>query len=313
MKQEERKITIGAVKTLRHHRKQLDRKIREVEGMLTGRDHPLLPENWTDDDAWELAGELAKLTRLIAQVDHTVFDERNPYPGDDVLMEDIPYYNPFDDGPEEFVCEDGEVVQNLSLPETIDRNLGLWTEVLHCAILVAAGTPEFCFPSGGTFADLKELLTGNIRTDAGPEIMFDAILADLRTVLSRERYRELEKDNFGPEPPTFRAPKTSEDEWTQEDILRDWEEWTWLNSYPHRDELRQAIERVHSTVEFHDRVMHFIHWYLYLNDLLSPVIDLYLYQTGASGMLDNSFYVTYAMLCHTQKQIKAAMTEMEEG
>lgn len=312
MKQEEKKITIGALKTLRHHRRQLDRKLREVEAALTRLDHPLLSGNWTAEDAWELADGLARLMGLMARVDHTVFDERNPYPGDDALMEDIPYYNPyFEEGPDEFVFEDGEAVKASSYPEMLEEDRELWTEVLYCGILVAAVNPEFCFPSAGAFADLKELLTGIIRTGAGPEIRFDHVLSLLRNTLSGRRYRQLAEFDFGPEPPSFGPTENSEDKARQEGILDYWKEWTWLKSCPCRDELLRTIERIQSE-ELHDRVMNFIHWYLCLNDLLSPAIDLYLYQAGASGMLDDGFYVTYAMLCRTQKQIKAA-AQPEEG
>ncbi len=48
-----------------------------------------------------------------------------------------------------------------------------------------------------------------------------------------------------------------------------------------------------------------------MSNKLSLAIDLYLYQTGASGMLEDSHYATYAMPCRTQKQMKAAMAEGE--
>ena len=54
-------ITFGKKNTLLHHQYQMKRKIKEIEGLLSGRNQPLLPKDWTDEDAWALARDLAKI------------------------------------------------------------------------------------------------------------------------------------------------------------------------------------------------------------------------------------------------------------
>ena len=78
MKSEERKLLFEDLKTIAHHRDQLSRKCQQIEWMLTGLDQPLLPEGWTDEDAWELARSLAKLMGQVALIEHTTFDEQHP-------------------------------------------------------------------------------------------------------------------------------------------------------------------------------------------------------------------------------------------
>ena len=293
MKQGEKKLTFGAVNTIAHHRDQMDRKCQEIGWMLTGREQPLLPKDWTDEDAWKLAGSLAKLMAQVKRARMTVFDEKNPYPSHDTPLEDIPYYNPYNLDPGE----------DPTTPPDIP--IELWTEVLHCGILAAAGKPDFCFPSRGTFADLENLFLGITRSGGGPVVNFGYVLDQLQSSLTEENYQELKELDFGPVPPSFREPKDSMEESNQVYIEARWHEWAWLNRFPFRDTLLQAIERVWSD-ELYDPAMRFINNEIGLGDGLRLAIDLYLYQAGASGMLEDSYYATYAMLCRTKKQMCAA-------
>ena len=81
MQQESKKLTFGIIKSMAHHRNQLERKCQEIGQMLSGRTQPLLPKGWTDEDAWKLAGALAKLMGQVKQVGQTVFDEEGSRAG----------------------------------------------------------------------------------------------------------------------------------------------------------------------------------------------------------------------------------------
>ena len=298
MQQESKKLTFGIIKSMAHHRNQLERKCQEIGQMLSGRTQPLLPKGWTDEDAWKLAGALAKLMGQMKQVRQTVFGEENPYPSHDTPLEDIPYYNPYN-------CPE----EDPSTPPNIP--IELWTEVLHCGILLAAGRLDFCFPSEGTFADLERLFQEVVRSGGGPIPNFSYLVDWLEAELSEEHCRKLKGQNFDPEPPEFGESKDPWEETIQGAVYREWQEQVWLNRFPCLDALLQAIERVNS---LHSLAIHFINYEIGMENLLRQAIDLYLYQTGASGMamLNDSYYVAYAMLCRTQKRMKAAM-ESEEG
>lgn len=292
MKPEEKKITLGAMKTLRHHRLQMERKNREIGWTLTGLDQPLLPEHWTDEDAWTLAGALTELMRQVVWFDHTHFNEANPYPAGDTLLKDIRYYND--------LFPDVEPTE----PPYTQEDLSLWTWVLYCGVLATANNPEFlytydnwepCSLSRGTFADLKELITGTVMSFDGPQMSFDIVLSQLEYPISEKRYLYLKEKHFAPNPPDDGSVKL-------------WNEWLWLDHHPCRGKLRDAIDLVQSKA-VHDDVLNFI--YSVATSYLNVAIDLYLYQTGTPGMLDDSFYVTYGILCQTQEQIKAAMAEEE--
>lgn len=295
MKQTERKLTFGVLKTMTQHRAQLERKVKEIRGMLAGRGTPLLPKNWTDEDAWQLAGALAQLMRQLTLFDQTVFDENNPYPSHDTPLENIPYYNPI-------TAEPGE---DPTTPPEIP--LELWTEVLHCGILVAAARKNF----DGTFSDLEELFLRTTPHGNGVMLNFDYELDLLGEILSEDYQKQLDEFEFGPEPPSFDPPESTIEEALQAGITAGWEEWDWLKRYPCRDALLQAIERIQSD-DLHSRATNFITWDIGMCDRLRQAVDLYLFEDGVSGMLEESYYVTYAMLCRTQKQIKAAMA-IEEG
>lgn len=297
-KQEPKKLTFGIIESMAHHRDQLERKCQEIGQMLSGRMQPLLPESWTDADAWDLAGALAELMGQVKRVEQTVFGEENPYPEHDVPLEDIPYYNPY-------TCPEEDPFTPPDLP------VELWTEVLHCGILLAAGRLDFCFPSEGDFADLERLFQGFARSGGGPIPNFIHLVDWLEAELSEEHCRKLKEQDFSPEPPKFEEPKDPWEETMQGAVYREWQEQVWINRFPCLDALLQAIERVNV---LHGPAMHFINYEIGMEDLLRRAIDLYLYQTGAPGMamLNDSYYVTYAMLCRTQKRMKAAM-ESEEG
>lgn len=288
------KITFGVANTIEHHQRQLERKVQEIHAVLSGRSQPMLPKGWTDKDAWALAWDLANLMTLVKRVSKTVFDEENPYPDEDTPLEDIPYYNPY------FQPEDG-------LPED---PLGLWAEVLHCGILAAAGNPDFCFSSKGTFADLEDLFLGTLRSGGGPVLQFSIILDQLQESLSADRFKKLQEMDFGPEPPSFKEAKDSDEKNHQEVIYAWWQEWKWLCHYPCRTELQKAIQEIQSE-ERYGQVMDFVQYEVGLSDLLRQAISLYLYQAGVSGMTEESYFVTYAMLCRTQKQMLAAIAAAE--
>ena len=224
MNSSERKVTFEVAATLAHHRDQLERKCTAIERMLEGRNQPLLPDGWTDADAWELAGALAERMGQMKRVRHTVFDKTNPYPDGETLLEDIPYYNPFG-------------TEDPATPPSVP--IELWTEVIPCGIL--AGNPDFCFPSHGTFGDLEDLFLGIIRSGSGPLRKFDHVLDQLWPTLSEERFRELETWNFGPVPPSFGPPEDDMEESRQCHIRALWNEWDWLSRFPHCDALLQAI------------------------------------------------------------------------
>ena len=295
MKSNERKATFEAAMTLAHHREQLEQKCAEIERLLAGRNQPLLPEKWTDEDAWALAGALTECMAQMNRVRHTVFDKDNPYPEEDTLLEDIPYYNPYA-GP--YVDENPYKAPELPLE--------LWKEVLHCGILIAASKPDFCFPSQGTFGDLEELFRGVLRSGGGPKLQLDYVLDQLGAALAEGRFEELETWDFDALPPRFDPPEDDLEESRQQHVQMVWEEWNWLSRFPYKDALSQALARLGSEALFTD-AMNFIHYEIGLNDGLGLAIDLYLHQTGKSGMAEDSYYVTYAMLCRTQKQMEKAM------
>lgn len=298
MQQEMKRLTFGSAKSMAHHRDQLERKCQEIAQMLSGRTQPLLPKGWTDEDAWKLARALAKLMGQVKRVGQTVFGEENPYPSHDTPLEDIPYFNPYN-------CPDESPYTPPDIP------IELWAEVLHCGILIVAGRPDFCFPSEGTFADLEELFRGFFRSSGGPVANFDYLVDWLGAEFTEEHCRKLKEQDFDPAPPKFDEPKDPWEETLQGAVYREWQEQSWLNRFPCLDALLQAIGRVSS---LHSQAMHFIHYEIGMENLLCQAIDLYLYQTGAPGMamLGDSYYVVYAMLCRTQKRLKAVL-ETEEG
>lgn len=293
-------LTFGVMKSMAHHRDLLERKCREIGQMLSGRAQPLLPEGWTDEDAWTLAGALAELMGQVKRVRRTVFGEDNPYPDHDTPLEDIPYYNPYN-------CPD----EDFSTPP--DFPIRLWTEVLHCGILIAAGGLDFCFPSAGTFADLERLLQESTPSGGGPIPNLESLAEWLEAEFSEKRCRKLKEQDFDPEPPQFGEPKDPWEDTMQGAVYREWQEQAWLNRFPCLDALLQAVRRINSE-DIHSRAMSFINNEIGWENLLRQAIDLYLYQTGAPNMamLEDSYYVAYAMLCRTQKRLKEAM-ETEEG
>lgn len=120
-----------------------------------------------------------------------------------------------------------------------------WVVTARAAgILAAAGNPDFCFPSHGTFGDLEDLFLRIIRSGGGPVLAFDYVFDQLQFVLSQEHFRELEKQNFGSVPPRFDPPKDDAEESRQWNILRSWEEWNWLSHFPHKDALLQATAQI---------------------------------------------------------------------
>ena len=295
MNQNENQLTFGTVQTMSHHRHQLERKIESIRYSLAGRSHPLLPENWEDEDAWKLARDLSALMVRIYHLNKTVFDENNPYPDNDTPLEEIRYYNPY------FPDEDP------FLPPELPQ--GLWTHILNCGILIVAGNPSFCFPSSGTFADLENLFLGTLRSGAGPVLQFNSVLDQIQSSLSNGLER-LQGLDFGPEPPVF-APPTNTDEKAHQDALQAcWEEWNWLCHFPCRPELLTSIMHLQSDENF-SQVQNFIECYVGLEDLLRPAIDLYLYQKGVSGMLEDSYFATYALLSRAQKQLQALLAVKE--
>lgn len=298
MKASGRKVTFEVAMTLAHHREQLGQKCTAIQHMLAGRKQVLLPEGWTDEDAWELAGTLAEYMGQMHRVQHTMFGKDNPYPDEEALLEDIPYYNPYGNP------EDPTVPPELPI--------GRWKAVLHCGILIAAANPAFCFPSEGTFGDLEELFRGVSRAGDGPRLKFGYVLDQLWSALSEDRARELEKLDFGPVPPSFDPPKDSTEKWHQDQVRMMWEEWDWPSRFPHKDDLYQAIADFQYSKNLYQKAMDFISLEIGMNDGLRQAIDLYLHQTGLSGMAEDSYYVTYAMLCRTQKQMEKALAAQQE-
>lgn len=295
MAQEMKKLTFGVAKSMAHHRDQLERKCQEIGRMLSGRTQPLLPEGWTDGDAWELAGTLAELMAQVKRIRQTVFDESNPYPSHDTPLEGVPYYNPYH-------CPD----ESPSTPPDIP--IELWTEVLHCGILIAAGRLEFCFPSEGTFADLEELFLGVVRYGGGLMQNFIRLIDWLAPELSGKRFRALKEQSFSPEPPQFDAPKDPWEETLQGAVYREWQEQVWLSRFPCFDALLQAVQHL-DAADIHSSAVYFVNYEIGMEDLLRQAIDLYLYRTGAPGMamLDDCYYVAYALLCRTQQRMEASM------
>ena len=291
-----KRITLGTVNTMMHHKNQLDRKFEEIRKMLSSRDKPLLPDNWTDADAWGLARDLAQMIARIKNYRSTVFNAENPYPDVDTPLEEIRYYNPY------FYPDDGTDAET---PPKYD--LELWTQVLHCGILLVASNPEFCYPTDGTFADLEDLFLGVLRGGGGPELKFDHILdLLLSNSLYQGRLKELEKLDFGPKPPVFPKPQDEIEEATQENIFSWWQEWEWMRKFPYVAELTACVEQLKSEGT-HGKAMGFVQWEIGLEDNLRQAIDLYLYQHGDSGMVDDRYFTTYAMLCRTQKELLAEM------
>lgn len=293
---QEKKITLGTVNTIMHHKNQLDRKFEEIRQMLSSRDKPLLQDNWTDADAWKLARDLAQMIARIKNFRKTVFNAENPYPDTGTPLEEIRYYNPY------FYPEDGA-----SPTEPPTYPLELWTQVLHCGILLVAANPEFCYPTDGTFADLEDLFLGVLRGGGGPVLKFDYILdLLLDNSLYQGRFHELEKLDFGPKPPVFPKPQDDVEAATQENIFSWWQEWEWMRKFPYVAELTACVQQVKSD-ELHGQAMEFVQWDIGLEDTLRQAIDLYLYQNGETGMADDRYFTTYAMLCRTQKELLAEM------
>ena len=292
MKQEQQKLNYQAMVSIADARGRHETRCQMARRMITGRDQALLPDGWTDEDAWKLAGSLAKLMGQVKRARMTVFNEKNPYPGDGVSLEDIPYYNPADPTP----------------PDTPEK-IALWTDVLHCGILMTAGDLSFCsLFYYGIMADLEDLFTGTILTDGGPMIKFDAVLDRLRLSLSEERYRELEEgvESGDITPPVvssipvkgmekpMKRPSVPHLPHSQNRRDTRWEEWVWLQDFPYLDNLRQAIERFKSD-DLYDQVMDFIRSDVMSLGILSQAIDLYLYQTGFN-MLDRDYFLLSDLL-----------------
>ena len=293
-KMDTQKITFGAAITMAHRLSQWEWKVRELQEILTGRNQPLLPENWTDEDAWSLAWDLASLMSQIKRLNQTVFDKENPYPDDDALLEDIPYYNPF--LPDESPPEDP---------------IGLWAEALHCGILIAMGNPDFCFPSKGAFGDLENLFFGP--PSGGRRVpQLDFVLSQIGQALSESRFQELQKLNFGPSFPKFEEPENAADRYRQEGLYTMWQEWDWLQRCPCRDALQKAIQEIQPE-ERCGQVTGFVQAEVWQNDLLRKAISLYLYQRGTAGMMGESYFVTYAMLCRTDRQMLASLAAEEDS
>lgn len=300
MAQEMKKLTFGVARSMAHHRDQLERKCQELGRMLSGRTQPLLPAGWTDGDAWKLAGALAELMAQVKRVRQTVFDESSPYPSHDTPLEGVPCSDPCR-------CPDEGPYTPPDIP------LALWTEVLHCGILIAAGRLEFCFPSEGTFADLEELFLGVVRYGGGLIQNFIRLIDWLEPELSGKRFQELRAQSFSSEPPRFDAPKDPWEETLQGAVYREWQEQVWLSRFPCLDALLEAVQRLNAG-DLHGPVTHFVNYEIGMEDLLRQAVDLYLYQTGAPGMamLDDRYYVAYALLCRTQRRMRASM-EAEGG
>ena len=292
-KMKARNITFGAAITMAHRQNQLEWQVQKLQDILTGRNNPMLPEKWTDEDAWALAWDLANLMAQIKRFNETVFDKENPYPDDDTLLEDIPYYNPF--FPDANLSEDP---------------IKLWAEALHCGILIAMGNPDFCFPSKGAFGDLEDLFLGFPRGGGRQVQQFDFVLSQIEQTLSERRSQKLQEMNFGPAFPKFEEPQNADDRNRQDGLYTMWQEWKWLQRYPCRSELQKAIQGIRSKEQ---QVMGFIQTGVWYNDLLRKAISLYLYQRGTMGVMGESYFVTYAMLCQTERHMRAAIAAEENS
>lgn len=295
MNKTEHKLTFGTVSSMHIHRQQLERKLDGIRADLAGRSQPLLPKGWNDEDAWQLARELSSLMAQVYNLQKTVFDENNPYPENDTLIEEICYYNPY--------FQDENPFQPPELPQA------LWTEVLHCGILIAASSPSFCFLSSGTFDDLEKLFLGTLRSGAGPILQFRPIMDHVESALADGRLKHLEGFGFGPTPPVFDPPQDTEERSHQDAIEAYWEEWDWLNRFPCGSELRASIQALRADGN-DSKMQNFIEYYIGLEDLLRQAVDLYLYQKGVSGMLENRYYAVYALLNGVQKELKALEAEV---
>lgn len=251
------KLTFGTVNSMYLHRQQLERKIDSIRAELAGRSQPLLPKNWNDEDALRLARELSSLMVQVYNLKMTEFDENNPYPENDTPIEEIRYYNPY--------------FQNENPFQPPDLPQALWTEVLHCGILIAAGDFSFCFPSSGTFGDLEEFFLGTVRSGAGPVLQYRYIMDQIESAFADGQ----------------------------------------LSGFPCASELCASIQALQS--DGNDRKMQsFVEYYIGSADLLQLAVDLYLYQRGVGGMLENRYYAVYALLNGVQKELKALEAEAAE-
>ena len=189
-----------------------------------------------------------------------------------------------------------------------------WEKMLHCGILIAAGNPNFSvIQAENTFAGLEDLFLGVLWSGSGRIVQFsEGVLSNLQSELSDNRLRRLEREEFGSEPPKYGKPKDSEEKNKQEMIYDWWMEWQWLRRYPCRKELLEALEEILSEEYGCEQAERFVHE-IGRGDLLRQAISLYLYQAGVSGMADKCYYIAYAMLCRTQEQLLAAMTEGEDS
>lgn len=276
----ERKLTFASY-VIPSRRCILEAECRRRCLTLAGREASLLPEGWTDEDAWQLAGTLAKRMAHAKWYCAALYTD-DTFPAEDAPLADIP------------AC-DGIAVGQGAEPEPFP--LDLCTEVLHCGILAAAGAPRPLLPFKGTFGALEELFTGTVMTDSGPMLRFEAMLRLLPLTASWEELREKGMKSSG---------QSESGEWNFQEMMENREMlhlWRWLEGFPYRDALLQAVGRLKSGERFRqvtafvrsnmagmERISALHHGTgadgLGYSGFLKEAIDLYLYQIGAHNLLD---------------------------
>lgn len=166
-------LTHGEATEAIQNRYKIEDEIREARKLALGLDYPLLPsmEGWNDDDALALAQELAS---LIGQLKQAAFERGLKrsirQSGEHVRESDFP--------------GDNDPLESTKLPEPFkppETQETLWTEALHCAILIAQSAPEWVLPESGTFSAL-EMLFDLAPTEHGPMVRFDYILSKIPQV-----------------------------------------------------------------------------------------------------------------------------------
>ena len=263
MAQNERNLTYRAY-DIPAKRYMLEAKCRGLYQGVSGRTTPLLPEDWTDADAWQLARTLAgRMAHAKWYCDILYTSET--LPEEDMPLKDIPHDCPADG--------QGE---GAAAPFPFD----LCTEVLHCGILAAANAPRALLPFKGTFGALEELFTGTVMTGSGPMLRFEAMLCLLPLSVSLEDLREKERK--------------AEDYQEALEVCRLFYIWDWLEYFPCRDALLQAVGRIKSEGCYEQAVAFVRSNMAAMDDIVSlnpgtgwgysgflkEAIDLYLYQIG---------------------------------
>ena len=270
MTQNERTLTFQAY-DIPSRRYLLEAGCRTLGQTAAGRLTPLLPESWTDEDAWQLARTLA------GRMAHAKWYCAFSYTEEDFPAEETPL--------SDFPSDEG------TFP------LDLCAEVLHCGILAAVSAPRDLLPCKGTFGALEELFSGIVMTDSGPMLRFEAMLRLLPPPVPPEELTEKGRElTAGGGLSALREVR---------EIREQLHIWRWLESFPCRDALLRAAGRIRSEDCYAQAVAFVRSNMAAMEDIASlhrgtgmdgvgysgflrEAIDLHLYQMGVLNLSDLS-------------------------